>query len=84
MTKKSKTNSFIIELKLNTSLKSEFILNKRFEIARKMYNSTLKFAIKQLKEMRNNKTYKQTLKKYLEYKELNDNDNIKLYSNLLS
>lgn len=69
---KAKTNSFIIELKLNTNLKSEYILNKRFEIARKMYNTTLKFAIKQLNEMRPNKTYKQTLNKYLEYKKLND------------
>lgn len=92
---KSKTKSFIIELKLDTSLKSEHILNKRFEIGRMMYNTTLKFAIKQLKRMRENKCYKQTLKNYLEYKYLDGKgknskenqeikDNIKLYLHLLS
>ena len=77
-------NNFIVELKLNTNQSDLAVLTKRFDIAERMYNITLKFAIKQLKRMKENKTYKQTLKKYLEYKKLNDKENIKLYSNLLN
>ena len=77
-------NYFIIELKLNTNKNDLAILTKRFNIAESIYNKTLKFALKQLKKMRENKTYKQTLNKYLEYKKLNDKDNVKLYSDLLN
>lgn len=77
-------NYFIIELKLNTNNNHLAILTKRFNIAEKMYNKTLKFALKQLKRMKENKTYKQTLNKYLEYKKLNDKENIKIYSTILN
>ena len=77
-------NYFIIELKLNTNKNDLAILTKRFNIAESIYNKTLKFALKQLKKMRENKSYKQTLNKYLEYKKLNDKDNVKLYSDLLN
>ena len=77
-------NYFIIELKLNTNKNDLAILSKRFLLAEKMYNKTLKFALIQLKRMRENKIYKQTLNKYFEYKRLNDKDNIKLYSDLLN
>ena len=78
------SNYFIIELKLNTNNNHLAVLTKRFNIAEKMYNKTLKFALKQLKRMKENKAYKQTLNKYLEYKKLNDEENIKIYSNLLN
>lgn len=77
-------NNFILELKLNTNETDLAVLTKRFNIAETMYNKTLKFAIKQLKRMKENKVYKQTLKKYLEYKKLNDKENTKLYSSLLN
>lgn len=77
-------NYFILELKLNTNKNHLAILAKRFNIAENMYNKTLKFALKQLKRMRENKVYKKTLTKYIEYKEINDKENIKLYSDLLN
>ena len=61
---KAKTDSFILELKLNTTKKDEDILNKRFEIARKMYNSTLSFALKNLSLMRESKKYRALIKEY--------------------
>ena len=80
----AKSNYFIIELKLNTNNNHLAVLTKRFNIAEKMYNKTLKFALKNLKRMKENKSYKQTLNKYLEYKKLNDEENIKIYSDLLN
>lgn len=77
-------NYFIVELKLNTNKNHLAVLTKRFNIAEKMYNKTLRFALTNIKRMRENKTYKQTLNKYFEYKKLNDKENIKLYSDLLS
>lgn len=41
---KAKTKSFILELKLNTNNEHLRVLDKRFEIARIMYNTTLKYA----------------------------------------
>lgn len=77
-------NNFIVELKLNTNNNSLAVLSKRFDIAERMYNVTLKFAIKQINRMKENKDYKYAFKKYLYYKTLNDKENIKFYANLLA
>ncbi|MDF2881274.1 MAG: hypothetical protein K0R54_1831 [Clostridiaceae bacterium] len=81
---KSNTKSFILELKLNAEIFQIQILNKRFEIARKMYNSTLSYALKQLKLMQENKEYKDALNNYIEAKKNNDKYNIKLHLETLN
>ncbi len=78
------TDSFILELTLKTNKNDLAVLAKRFLIAEKMYNQTLKFALKQLKRMRENKNYQRNLNQYFKYKKLNDKENIKLYSDLLN
>ena len=79
----AKNNYFVLEFKLNTQIYQEHILAKRFRIAELIYNNVLSFANEQLFQMRRNKTYKHTLNQYFYYKDLNDNKNIKLYSDLL-
>lgn len=81
----------ILELKLNTECYQKHILDKRFNISEHIYNAVLKYAIKQLKRMRENKTYKQTLSHYLNIKTKHDksknkevNKELKLYSSLLN
>ena len=61
---KSNSNSFIIELKLKSKQHQNDILNKRFEVARKMYNSTLSYALKQYNLLREKKEYQNLLSQY--------------------
>ena len=77
-------DNYIIELRLNTNDNDIAILNKCFNIATGIYNKLVSFANKQLKRMKENKTYQNTLKQYLYYKDINDKANVKLYSNLLN
>lgn len=81
----------ILELKLNTECYQKHILDKRFNISEHIYNTVLKYAIKQLKRMRENKTYKQTLSHFINIKTQLDksknkevNKELKLYSSLLN
>lgn len=67
---KAKTKSFILELKLDITIKSEHILNKRFEIGRVLYNTLVKFAGIQLHRIWQNKMYKKYLTLYLSVKKL--------------
>lgn len=78
---KAKTKSFILELKLNTNNEHLRTLDKRFEIARIMYNTTLKYAKKQLKRMRENKAYRKVLNQYMT---ASDKKEKKTYSVLLN
>jgi hypothetical protein len=48
---KLENQRFVLNLKLNTKLFQEDILNKRFEIGRKIYNSVLGLALKRYDEM---------------------------------
>lgn len=92
----AKNQNFIIELKLKANNNDLAILTKRFNIAEKMYNKTLKFAMIQIKRMKENKAYKRILKQYIEYKKIYDEEyktkkvsektksNLDLYSKLLT
>ena len=73
---KEKPN-FILELKLNTELFQEDILNKRFEIGRKIYNQTLSYANKQLNLMKESKIYRKVFNNYINE---TDKDKKKAYS----
>lgn len=71
---RAKKPNYILELKLNTTGSQLALLDKRFRIANGIYNTLVKFAKKQLKRMRENKSYKRNLKEYLFYKELAEKD----------
>ena len=71
---RAKKPNYILELKLNTTGSQSALLDKRFKIANGIYNTLVKFAKKQLKRMRENKSYKRNLKEYLFYKELSEKD----------
>ncbi len=60
--------TFILELKLSTVLWQQHILDKRFELARKLYNTTLSYALKQVQLMRESKRYRQQVHGYREVK----------------
>lgn len=64
--KHKKGKTFILELKLSTLDWQCCILQKRFEIARKMYNQTLSYALKQLSLMKESKYYRRQLQLYQE------------------
>ncbi|MFC0903657.1 RNA-guided endonuclease TnpB family protein [Clostridium sp. MT-14] len=54
---KSKTSSYIVTLQLHTQLYQEYILNKRFNIARQIYNCCLNELYKRYNLMRESKQY---------------------------
>ena len=56
------TPSYVLTLKLNTELWQEHVLEKRFEIARKIYNACLKELIKRHKKLTNSIEYKNLIK----------------------
>lgn len=53
-----KNKTFIIEFPLKTELWQEHMLERRFEIGRKIYNALLAMMLKQVKEMKRTKTYR--------------------------
>ena len=55
---KSKTPSYILTLQLHTELYQKYILNKRFEKCRKIYNSCLSEALKRYNHMTESKVYR--------------------------
>ena len=61
---KKQTPSYVLTLKLNTNDRDEAILDKRFEICRKLYNSILGLGLKRLKALSELKVYR-TLRKEL-------------------
>ncbi|MDM5189094.1 hypothetical protein QUF99_17800 [Bacillus sp. DX4.1] len=61
---KQKKDCFILELKLITECWQKHILQKRFEIARKLYNITLSYALKQMQYMKESKKYRKQLRLY--------------------
>ena len=58
----SKTNSYILTLKLKTNNSDVIALNKYFELSRKLYNALLGEGLKRLKSMRESKLYQQAQK----------------------
>ncbi|GGA71227.1 hypothetical protein GCM10008025_13880 [Ornithinibacillus halotolerans] len=80
--------TFIVELKLSTELWQCHILDKRLEIARKMYNSTLAYALKQIQLMKESKQYRKTIHDYRQTKALlsktKNKELAQLYKNELS
>mgnify|MGYP001225557414 FL=1 len=51
-------SNFIVQFSLNTELYQEDLLNKRFEIGRKIYNSLVNITQKRYKEMIKTKIYR--------------------------
>ncbi|WP_242289136.1 MULTISPECIES: transposase [unclassified Bacillus cereus group] len=68
---KPKKDCFIIELKLIVDTWQKDILCKRFEIARKLYNTTLSYAMKQCKLMKESKYYRKQLRCYQKARKAN-------------
>lgn len=62
---RSKTPSFILTLKLNTSASDEYKLAKRFYRGRKIYNALVRHLRKSLASMRQDRQYKDLLKLYI-------------------
>jgi len=58
---KSKTKSYVLTLKLKTEIWQEHILEKRFEIARKLYNACLRECLKRYKKLQHDKEYQQVI-----------------------
>lgn len=58
MSKKSKTPSFILTLPLQVELWQQHILEKRFNVARQMFNDCLGEATKRIRKMRKDANYK--------------------------
>ncbi len=70
--KKATTNSFILELKLNTTERDERILAQRFFVAFLIKNRLIRHTKKALSSMRMDKSYRFWLKKYISYKDNDD------------
>lgn len=60
---KAKSTSYVLTLKLKTELWQEHILEKRFEIGRKLYNSCLNELLKRYKKLQNDKEYQELIKR---------------------
>ena len=65
---KSKTPSFVLTLKLNTSVTDDCILDYRFFCATKIYNVLIKHVRKQIAKMRNDKEYRKLIAEYVTLK----------------
>jgi hypothetical protein len=63
---KSKTPSYILTLKLETNDRDKFILEKRFEICRKLYNAILGIGLKRFKAVSELKVYRKLRKELAE------------------
>ncbi|MCQ6277592.1 hypothetical protein JMM81_22320 [Bacillus sp. V3B] len=66
--KKANQPSFILELKLSALVWQQQILKTRFELARRLYNTTLSYALKQVQCMKESKRYRKQLYVYREIK----------------
>jgi len=66
--RKQKKPTFILECKLITEPFVQDILNKRFRMGERLYNTTLSYALKQLQFMKESKRYRKTLRLYQEAK----------------
>ena len=64
--KKANQPSFILELKLSALVWQQHILKTRFELARRLYNTTLSYALKQVQFMKESKRYRKQLYFYRE------------------
>lgn len=64
--KKSKEQSFIVQFKLQTELWQDDILNKRFNIGRKMYNALVTITQNRYNEMIKTKLYRNTYAELIE------------------
>lgn len=72
--------SFVLTLDLKTQLFQENILNKRFEIARNIYNSILSISLKRYKRMIHSPEYKQIIQQLKQCK--NDKERKSLYKQM--
>ena len=63
---KKQTPSYVLTLKLNTNDRDEAILDKRFEICRKLYNSILGLGLKRFKAVTELKSYRKLRKELAE------------------
>ena len=66
--KKAHHPSFILELKLSALVWQQHILKTRFELARRLYNTTLSYALKQVQFMKESKRYRKQLYFFREIK----------------
>ncbi len=64
--KRIKTPTYILTLKLKTNAYEEAILNKRFEIGRKLYNAVLGLALKRYNSLTERKEYRKLKKTIIE------------------
>lgn len=63
---KTQKQRYVLNLKLNTEKYQEDILDKRFEIGRKLYNSVLGQVLKRYKEMTKTKRWRENQNNILE------------------
>ena len=63
--KRSTTDSFILTLKLNTSVYDEAVLWRRMECGRAVYNALIRHAIKAITSLRQDKAYRDALNRRL-------------------
>ncbi|KMY51984.1 hypothetical protein [Peribacillus loiseleuriae] len=61
-------SAFILELKLSVLDWQHHILQTRFELARKLYNTALSYVLKQYQLMKESKTFRKQLRLYRETK----------------
>src|SRR3954451_18419809 len=66
--KKANHPSFIVELKLSAFVWQHHILETRFDLARRLYNTILSYALKQVQFMKESKHYRKQLHLYRETK----------------
>lgn len=59
---KSNTPSYVLELELDVNKKDVVILEKKMRIAKNIYNSCLRYALKRLAELRSDKEYRELVK----------------------
>ncbi|MDM8534927.1 transposase, partial [Clostridiaceae bacterium HSG29] len=64
--KRIKTPTYILTVKLKTNAYEEAILNKRFEIGRKLYNAVLGLALKRYNSLSERKEYRKLKKTIIE------------------
>lgn len=69
---KPKKQAYVLTLKLETERHEVDKLNQRFHLAEHFYNQLIKHSRKRLTELKRNKAYLVHLKRYGEYKSLEE------------
>ena len=64
------SNIFVIERRIYTTKNDELFLNKKLNICNKIYNTSVKYCIKQLEKLKQDVWFLKSMKEYIKYSKL--------------